>query len=178
MELVQPESRINRAPWHFCGERDTRPWDSGKQYLIVKPEVLEPSGHPAAVPSLVQIRPRSFQSYAPFKPFTTRSPDPMPLLQVHPSRVCWPSKLHVTDFLLNPPLAQWFMFWGFLSTKQHLAEASVLRCRILWRLSLLCDRWLGFCLGLGRKGCRAHLSSASCICCRVWLDDTQTWFCP
>jgi hypothetical protein len=42
MELVQPESRINRAPWHFCGERDTRPWDSGKQYPIVKLEVQEP----------------------------------------------------------------------------------------------------------------------------------------
>ena len=80
----RPESRINRAPWHFCGERDTRPWDSGKQYLIVKPEVLEPSGHPAAVPSLVQIRPRSFQSYAPFKPFKT----PSHALATGPPQLC------------------------------------------------------------------------------------------
>ena len=42
MRANRPESRINRAPWHFCGERDTRPWDSGKQCPIVKPEVLEP----------------------------------------------------------------------------------------------------------------------------------------
>ena len=69
MRANRPESRINRAPWHLCGERDTRPWDSGKQYPGTP-------GHP-------------------------------------------PSKLHVTDFLLSPPLLQWCMFLGVFSTKQH-----------------------------------------------------------